>query len=345
MKVPSVSVVIPCRNEEGFISDCLLSIINSDFDENDLEILIVDGNSDDKTVEIVKNLAVKYPFIKLFNNPDKVVPHAMNIGIKNANGKIIVRMDAHSIYPNNYISELVLWMEKLGADNIGGVWDTTAANSSLQATTIALSTSHKFGIGDAQYRLEQTEPLEVDTVPFGCYKKEVFENIGFYDEDLVRNQDDELNARLIQNGGKIFLLPDLKITYFARATFSKMYKMFYQYGYFKPLVNLKLKKPATLRQFVPPIFVLFLVLGMFISLGFTPFIYFYIFGLSLYFSINLLVSFKISKSENNLMLFPFLVYSFFLIHLAYGVGYWMGIVDFVIRKKHTKNKINIQLSR
>ncbi len=337
----NVSAIIPCRNEESFIENTLNSIIESDYPLDDLEILIVDGISDDKTREIVKEFENKYSQIKLIDNPEQTVPYAMNYGIKESKGEIIVRLDAHSIYPSNYISKLVYWLEKLDADNVGGVWDTMPANDSLEAKTVAYSTSNSFGIGNAQYRIsEKDDPYEVDTVPFGCYKADVFEKIGDFDTDLTRNQDDEFNARLIQNGGKIFLIPDLKIKYFARENFAKMFKMFYQYGYFKPLVNLKLKTPATIRQFVPPLFVLFIVLGTILSFFSPLFLVLFIFGMGFYFTVNTLVSYKITKEKKELKLFPYLVKSFFMIHFSYGIGYLKGILDFTILNKHTKENLS-----
>lgn len=339
------SVVIPCRNEENFIEQCLLSIIKSDFNNDNLEIIVVDGISDDKTVEIINKLSKQYSNIHLLHNPDKVVPNAMNIGIEKAVGRYIVRMDAHSIYPKDYIVTLINSIQKLDADNVGGVWVTTPANDSLIAQAIALSTSHPFGIGNAYYRLNVAEPMEVDTVPFGCYKKEVFNKIGNFDTDLIRNQDDELNARLIQSGGKIFLIPSVKIIYFARATFSKMSKMFYQYGYFKPLVNIKLRHPATIRQFVPLLFVLFLFFGTFLTVFFEQFKYIFFPVLSIYILGNIYASLKIAELKKKYKLVPFLFLSFVLIHISYGYGYLKGILDFVILKKHKDNKIKINISR
>jgi glycosyltransferase involved in cell wall biosynthesis len=305
----------------------------------------VDGMSNDKTRNIINEYSLKCSQIKLLDNPEKTVPYAMNYGIKQARGEVIVRLDAHSIYPKNYILRLVDELYNLNADNVGGVWDTAPANNSFEAQAIALSTSHSFGIGNAQYRIcNKTEPYEVDTVPFGCYKKEIFDKIGLYDTDLTRNQDDELNARLIQNGRKIYLIPSLKIKYFARDKFSKMFKMFYQYGLFKPLVNLKLTQPATIRQFVPLIFVLFLIFGFLLSFANKLFLLLYLSGLFIYFGVNGLVSFKIAKRNKNLKLFSYLVISFFLIHVSYGSGYLKGIWDFMILKKHKKidlSKVNI----
>ncbi len=343
-----ITIIVPCRNEEKFISKTLQSILNSNekIKEN-IEILVVDGMSTDKTRDIVKDYEKKYAQIKLLNNEYKTVPYAMNLGINEAKGDIIIRLDAHSVYPKEYVTKLVYWIKKLNADNVGGVWDTIPANDSHEAQAIAYSTSHPFGIGNAQYRIsEKTVPYEVDTVPFGCYKKEVFEKIGLFDTDLTRNQDDELNARLIQNGGKIFLIPDLKIKYFARENFTKMFKMFYQYGYFKPLVNLKLKLPASFRQFVPPLFVTFLVVGGILSI-FNKFVFkIYVFGLALYLIINIIISYKIAREKQKLRLFPYLMKSFFLIHISYGIGYLKGLIDFALFKKHKIRKLNeINISR
>lgn len=342
-----VSIIIPCRNEENFIANTLNSIIESDYPLNEMEILVVDGMSDDKTREIIGEFHHKYSQIILLDNPNKTVPYAMNIGIEKAQGDIIVRLDAHSIYPNDYISKLVYWLQRLDADNVGGVLDTIPANDTLEAQAIAYSTSNSFGIGNAQYRIsDKTDPYEVDTVPFGCYKAEVFKKIGLFDIQLTRNQDDELNARLIQNGGKIFLIPDLKIKYFARENFEKMFTMFYQYGYFKPLVNLKLKSPATVRQFVPPLFVLFLIFGIISSFINLIFLILFFSGLFFYFAVNIIVSYKIAKEKKNIKLIPYLIKSFFLIHVSYGWGYLKGILDFVVLKIHNKKDLSkVNLSR
>lgn len=342
-----VSLIIPCRNEEKFIANTLESVIKSDYPQEKLEIFVVDGMSEDKTATVVKEFAKKYPQVHLLQNLQKTVPYALNIGIEKASGEIIIRLDAHSIYPADYISTLVFWSQKLGCENVGGVWDTKPANDSLEARAVALCSSDGFGIGNAEYKVSnKKEPYEVDTVPFGCYKREVFEKIGLFDSDLTRNQDDEFNARLIQSGGKIFLIPTLKIEYFARENLKKMRQMFYQYGYFKPLVNLKLKKPATLRQFVPPLFVLFLFFGTMLSFVGTLFFCLFFSVLTLYVLLNAVVSYKIAKREKNLRLFPYLVEGFFFIHLSYGLGYLRGILDFVILKKHQKEDLSrVNISR
>ncbi|NJO92664.1 MAG: hypothetical protein HC831_29640 [Chloroflexia bacterium] len=176
--------------------------------------------------------------------------------------------------------------------------------------------------------------MEVDTVPFGCYKKEVFNKIGLFDEQLIRNQDDEFNARLKQNGGKIFLIPSIEIVYLARENLAKLYNMFYQYGLFKPLVNKKIKMPSSIRQFIPLFFVLYLFLiPISLLLGMKLF-YISLIPISVYLLLNFIVSVKISVRKANFKLFPYLAVGFFLTHFSYGFGYLIGIFRFWILNKN-----------
>jgi glycosyltransferase involved in cell wall biosynthesis len=331
-----VTIIIPCFNEEKFISQVINNIIEQDYPKEKTEILIIDGGSNDKTLNIIDEYTKFHRYITVLNNPNKIVPHALNMGINNSTGDIILRMDAHCIYPKNYITELVKKIFELHADNVGAILETRAGNSSSKALSIAYATSSIFGMGNSLFRVGTEKIVEADTVPFGCYRKEVFEKIGLFDEDLVRNQDDEFNARLIKNGGKIFLIPSVKVVYFARDTFSKLAKMFYEYGLFKPLVNKKVGKPSTLRQFAPPLFVLFLAL--FPILLYVPiikyfsvgFIIFYLF-FAAYFSIKSCVS---NKKIGLLLMIP----SFFLIHLSYGWGYIRGIFKFILFQQRVITK-------
>ncbi|MFT5878116.1 MAG: glycosyltransferase involved in cell wall biosynthesis, partial [Dokdonia sp.] len=247
-----VSVIIPTRNEEQFIVETLESVLGQDYPSSLLEVIIADGDSDDNTPKLIQGVIEKFPNVILINNPERVVPFALNYAINKATGDFIIRMDSHSIYPENYISTLVKESENLKADNVGARVVTHPANNGLVATGIAAAISHPLGVGNSSFRLKGKESQEVDTVPFGCFPSTLFKKIGLFDTDLIRNQDDEFNGRIIKNGGKIFLVPNLEIEYYARGTISKLMKMFYQYGLFKPLVNSKLGSAATLRQFAPP---------------------------------------------------------------------------------------------
>jgi GT2 family glycosyltransferase len=199
------------------------------------------------------------------DNPKKITPAALNLGITHAKGAVIVRMDAHVEYPADYISSLVRLLQESGADNVGGVCRTLPANGTALARAIAFGMSHPLGVGNSYFRIGSAEPRWVDTVPFGCYRREVFERIGLFDEQLVRNQDDELNFRLIKQGGRIRLSPKIVCRYYARESLGKLWRMYYQYGYFKPLVVRKVRV-MTLRQLAPPA----LVLGLLITGALAP---------------------------------------------------------------------------
>jgi len=202
-----VSIIIPVLNEERYIGSCLESIVSNDYPKNLIEVLVIDGISSDKTRDIVKDYQRNYPFIKLVENPKKIVPAAMNIRISLAIGNYIIRADAYSIYPMNYIRKLIEWSEKLGADNVGAICKTDINYRNKKSNSIKAILSDKYGVGNSFYRIGSNEVREVDTVPFGCYKKDIFSNYGLYDERLVRNQDIEQNKRIKNKGGKIYLIP------------------------------------------------------------------------------------------------------------------------------------------
>lgn len=317
-----ISIICPTYNEEKYIEKCISTMLQQDISKDDFEMLFVDGRSTDKTREIIKDYQKEHPFIQLIDNPEKTVPFAMNYGIKAANGEIIIRIDAHSEFPSNYIRVLKEQLIVLKAENVGPICLTLPVNDTLEAKSIATALSSSFGVGNAYFRTGTSKTKEVDTVPFGCFHRKIFDEIGYYDEELIRNQDDELNARIIKNGGKIFLLADLVVKYYARDTLKKTRKMYYQYGLFKPLVNKKVGSPATLRQFFPMLFVLGLILGTILSFVHPIFLYTFIAVISLYAIGALLFSIKDSKDKKEIFYLP---YIFLTIHLAYGWGYLVGL--------------------
>lgn len=325
-----LTVICPIYNEERYISDCVESILRQDYDHGDMEVLFVDGMSTDETREILRTYIALHPFIKLLDNVRRTVPYAMNIGIKAAKGDTILRLDAHAKYPTDYFSVLVRQLQALGADNVGALCRTLPAKETPRCRAIAAAMSSGFGMGNSYFRVGAKEIMEVDTVPFGCYRKEVFEKIGLYDEELTRNQDDELNGRLRKSGGKIYLLPALVIDYFARDTMKKTAKMFYQYGLYKPLVNKKLGSPATIRQFVPLLFVLELVLGTVASLFSRTLLAAHLAVITLYLLLALTASAKAGGGVRQTLL---QVAAYLTIHTSYGWGYIIGIWKVLTRQQ------------
>ena len=327
-----LSVICPVYNEEKYISQCIESLLQQDYPQDDLEILFVDGMSNDKTREIIASYTRQYPFIKMLDNPKKIVPYAMNAGIKASKGDIIIRLDGHVEYPTNYFSALVKNLTELDADNVGALCETLPCGSSSKELAIAEALSSSFGMGNSYFRIGCNEVRRVDTVPFGCFKREVFDKVGLYDNELIRNQDDELNGRIIDNGGKIYLIPGIVTKYYARDKISKVRKMFYQYGLYKPLVNKKLGSPATVRQFFPLAF----VLGLFIGAGLScvsiivALLYATVLVLYLFLACSFTVKSIVKTGRWGLVLYqPF---SYFTIHVSYGWGYLIGIFKIILHK-------------
>ena len=329
-----VSVICPIYNEEKYITKCIESVLEQDYPTEDLKILFVDGLSTDKTRKIVSDYATRYNQIRLLDNPHRIVPYAMNIGIKAAKGDIIIRLDGHVEYPTNYISKCVHYLMTLpNAENVGGVCQTLPCNERNISQAIAIALSTGFGMGNSSFRIGSTEIRKVDTVPFGCFRKSLFERVGYYDYELVRNQDDELNGRIIKNGGTIYLIPEIKTKYFSRDKICKIRRMFYQYGLYKPLVNKKLGSPATARQFVPLLFLLGIVLGGILSAFSIYIMYIYFAVLALYLAIGLFIGCKYAVKYRRPMLTLLMPYVFANIHLSYGYGYLRGIYKILANKK------------
>ncbi len=327
-----LSVICPTYNEEKYIEACIDSLLQQDYPQDDLELLFVDGMSTDRTREIVLAYTQRYSFIRLLDNPQHIVPPALNIGIRAAKGDIIMRLDAHARYPDNYFRILVERLQTLQADNVGGVCRTLPVDDTPTCRAIASALSSSFGMGNSYYRIGSSHEREVDTVPFGCFRRDIFDRVGLFDEELVRNQDDEFNGRILKNGGKIYLIPSVVIDYYARDTIGKVSKMVYQYGLFKPLVNKKLGKPATLRQFFPPCFVLGLALGLVLCFVHRVFLYIYLGILLIYLLMAFYSALKVERQPKVVLL---LVTTFFVIHVSYGWGYIRGIAKLLLGRKFT----------
>lgn len=327
-----LSVICPVYNEEKYIDNCIQSILAQDYDKNDLEVLFIDGMSTDRTRNIIFSYLEHYPFIKMLDNPKRIVPTAMNIGIKASIGEIIIRLDGHVEYPNNYFSALVRRLIELDADNVGALCETIPSGSSAKELAIAEALSSSFGVGNSDFRIGCNEIKQVDTVPFGCFKREVFDNVGLYDTELIRNQDDELNGRIIKNGGKIYLIPNIITRYYARDKISKVFEMFYQYGLYKPLVNKKLGSPTTLRQFFPLLFTIGLLFGLVLSFLCRGICVIYIAILGLYLILAFYFTTKSVKKSKNYVLFLYQPLTYIIMHVGYGVGYLVGIYKILFNK-------------
>lgn len=329
--VESVSIITPCRNEEKFIGRCLDSIIANVFPKERLEVLVIDGRSTDGTRGIVEGYAKENSFIKLMDNPGRIQTLATNIGIRASKGNVIIRMDAHAEYPKEYISRLLYWLKTNKVDCVGGLWITKPGDNTSIAEAIALALSSSFGVGNAYYRIGIKESKRVDTVPYGCYKKEVFDRVGLFNENLNRTDDIEFNLRLKRAGGKILLVHEIVSYYYARSTLMSLAKQNFGNGFWV-LYSLRfVKLPFALRHLVPFFFVSSLLGSLVISFFYQPSIYLLALIFGLYFCLNLFVSCSLSL-RNGIKYLPLLVVTFLTLHVSYGVGSLWGTFKLVLSK-------------
>lgn len=327
-----LSVICPIYNEEKYIAKCIDSILEQDYPTNDLEILFVDGLSIDGTRDIVKSYIAKYSFIRLLDNPERIVPYAMNYGIDASHGDIIMRLDAHATYEKNYFSVLVAALKKYDADNVGAVCRTDVLNKTPKTLAIREVLSNKFGVGNSTFRIGITGVQEVETVPFGCWKRVVFYKYGMYDVRLVRNQDIELNKRIIRGRGKIVIVPDTYCTYLARETYKALAKNNYGNGKWNILTVYYTKDMHSLsvRHFVPLAFVLSLIVPILVGIVWCPVLCVTAFVLCAYLIVVGFVSVKLAIGKG--LNFLYLLVSFVVLHVSYGWGALMGIVKLPFTK-------------
>jgi glycosyltransferase involved in cell wall biosynthesis len=329
-----ISIIIPCRNEESFIGRCLDSILVNDYPREFLEILVVDGMSDDQTRAIVHGYIQRYSWIRILDNPKTITPCALNIGIATAKGEVIMRMDAHSTYDREYISQCVQSMDQYQADNVGGVWKIMPRNNTLIDKAVTMSLSHRFGIGNAHYRMEDSkEPRWVDTVPFFCYKKEVFQKIGLFNEKLARGQDMEFNLRLKHARGRTLLVPHIVSYYYARSDMKSFVRHNWSNGVWAILPFLYTDvMPISWRHLVPLLFVSG-VLGSAALAPLLPLGIWFLMGIGImYFAANFSASVQVAlrqKEPRYLLLMPFV---FGALHFSYGLGSLWGLVRVIAHK-------------
>lgn len=331
MTKPFISIIIPCRNEEAFISKCLDTLLANDYPKDKIEFFVIDGLSTDNTLNIVKDYLSKFPFIKIFQNPKKVFPAAVNIGIKESRGDLIFIVGAHATYDPDYFSKCVENSLKNNADNVGGVLKTVPVNNDLAGSLISFVLSNYFGVGNSKFRTGSSDILEVDTVFGGCYKKEVFQKYGMFIENLTSTSDYEFNKRIKQQGARILLIPDIEVTYFTRSTVQKFIKNNLRNGFWAIYpIALTNNLPVSLRHFVPLIFVMAMVLLLILSIKWSFFIQVLLALLTFYLISSLF--FSIRSVDKKYHLIPFLPIVFFILHLTYGLGSLWGAIRVILFK-------------
>ena len=309
-----ITVICPVYNESAFIKKLL------DFYTHALpvekELLIIDGNSTDDTCKIIKQYMQLHPDIHLLHNPQRIVPYALNQAIEAAKGDIIIRLDAHTDYEPDYFEKILNTFKNTDADIVGGPMRIAKGNTVQNAIGYATSTS--FGIGNSSFHFEDFEGY-ADSVYLGAWKKTIFKTTGLFDVAFKRNQDDEFHYRAKSLGFKIYQHPDIKLYYHPRKNFSLLFKQYYQYGLYKPLVLKKIKSAISVRHLVPLGFVLYLVtIPAYLILPF----YYGLIPLLLYIFGDLFFSFRSQKPLKEILAIM-LVYP--ILHISYGIGFLFGL--------------------
>lgn len=252
----TVSIIVPCYNEEKTIALLLAAIERQTYPRSALEVIIADGGSVDGTCREIAAFQKLHPefIVKVVDNPKRTIPSALNLAIMASTGNIILRLDAHSMPADDYVSLSVASLKANKGDNVGGVWQIIPGGSSWMARSIAIAASHKLGVGDAHYRFSEV-PQVVDTVPFGAFYRSLLTKIGGFDETLLSNEDYEFNTRIRQSGGKVFLDPQIRSQYFSRPDLGALSRQYWRYGFWKYRMLRRYPKTLRWRQALPPVFV------------------------------------------------------------------------------------------
>jgi glycosyltransferase involved in cell wall biosynthesis len=323
---PFVSVIMPVRNEAAFIERSLGALLRQTYPSDSMEIIVADGMSTDSTREIIGKMSASSCIpITVVDNPRGIAPTGLNCALAKARGEIIVRVDGHCEVAQDYVEKCVTLLQRGQADGVGGPIETIG--ESLQARAIATAMSSKFGVGGSAFRTIDDREMSTDTVAFPGYTREIIDRVGRFNEELVRNQDDEYNYRIRKSGGKILLSPQIRSRYYSRSTFKSLWRQYYQYGFWKVRVMQLHPAQMSIRQFVPFTFVLTLLALAIISIVLPIGFWALTAVLAIYLFTNIVTS--VSLGIRDVRTIPFLVLSFTILHFSYGLGFMVGLVSFL----------------
>ena len=334
---PVLSVVIPCLNEVRYIEGCVGSLLSNGFSPDRMEILVVDGGSTDGTISVLERLSLQFPQVKVLNNPLRITPRSLNMGVMAAQGEFTLISSAHAAFSSGYIQTLMdIMNEKPDALGVGGMMHTEVKNSTPVSESIRTVLMHPIGVGNAKFRTGVKALVAVDTVPFGLYRSSLLKATGGYDERLIRNHDMELSKRLCRQGGSIYLSPNATCTYFAREDYMAMAKNNYNNGKWnlKTVWLTKTFSSLSLRHFIPLLFLMSWTIPMGLALLFgRP--YWTLPSLAIitvYALVLLAVSWRARNGKNRVLQ---TLIAFILLHLFYGLGSFMGLlsIPFMSREK------------
>ncbi|HEV2402102.1 MAG TPA: glycosyltransferase family 2 protein [Candidatus Sulfotelmatobacter sp.] len=337
-ELPFVSLLVACRNEEKYISKCLDSILASDYPKERMEVLVIDGMSVDRTRQIVKDYAKRNPSMRLLDNAKIYFPSAMNVGIQNARGDVVLITSAHSLCDSKYVSACVRYQLASGAENVGGVLRIRRGAETATGGAIAVALGSKFGSGNAYVKTGVDQPTWADTAAFGCYRRELFGEIGMFDERLLSSSDLDFNGRILAAGGKILLVPEIVVQYFADATLGAFWKHNFADGVWISYVMKFGRRAFSWRHWVPAAFVLSLVSACAMGAVNRRFLWLGLGIAAAYAAVNVAVSLQIAVREwdpRHAFLLPVV---FLVRHFAHGIGTLYGLVLVVLPGEHWKGR-------
>lgn len=318
-----VSVIIPIRNEEQHISNCLTSLLSQTYPSEAYELIVVDGRSSDRSREIAEAFCREHSNLRCMDNPAAIAPCAMNLGIRASHGEIIIRADGHNVYPADYIENCVKYLEQTGAQNVGGPWITVPANDTFGARLVAAVLASPFGVGNSKFRIGAGEGF-VETVPFGAFRREIFDRIGMYNEKLVRNQDVELNARIRKAGGRIYQTPALGTKYHPVAGFRQLLMLTFRTSQWHLFSFSENVRTLGVRHFAPALFVVAVLCLLFGSVFNHASFFYLIFLLLSYFVAGLGIAI-FRAGDYGVLPTLVLPLACFCFHMSYGLGTLAGI--------------------
>ncbi len=333
-----VSVIIPCYNEQKTIQLLLDALYAQTYPRQEMEIIISDGMSDDGTRDAISNWQIKNPDlpVRVIDNLKRGIPSGINRAIEAAQGEYIVRLDAHSMPNTDYIERSVTALQDERGSNVGGIWRIQPGGAGWAAHSIAVAAAHPIGVGGAQYRIGG-QPQEVDTVPFGAFKRSLVEQIGLYDETLLSNEDYEYNARIRKAGGVVWFDPKIQSTYFARPTYKQLARQYWRYGYWK--VQMLRRYPDTIRwrQGLPPLLVLSLFTVGILSFWIEWMRWLWVFVVLLYSVALILVGLQVAYENRKFQMVIGVPLAIAIMHFTWGTAFLWSLLKTVFGRPDISN--------
>ena len=326
--MPKVSVIVPCYNEEKTIGLLLEAIFCQSFPRTDIEVVIADGLSTDRTRQVIADFQRSHAemAILMVDNLRKTIPSALNSSIQASRGEYIVRLDAHSVPALDYVARCVAALDSGIGENVGGVWQIEPGGKGWIASSIAAAAAHPLGVGDALYRFT-SRAGRVDTVPFGAFRRSLIDKVGYYDETLLTNEDYEFNARVREAGGIVWLDPAIRSVYFARPNLAALARQYFRYGFWK--YRMLKRYPGTLRwrQALPPVFLLSLIVLALFSIFWSQARMGLVVEAGLYTSILLVAGLRLAQQRKDARYIIGIPLAIAAMHLTWGIGFLVSVVE------------------